>query len=197
VFLQANNSSVGLGSTVTSTSSHSGAPETKMMSPHTSSLLISDLQFLQSTHHPKLQTLFYQILSRLVFKGSNLDFFPSFIQPFTLQLSQLASMQNPRLMPKSAVEQVVLLVHKLHGIISSVLSKVVFQMFYKWFFVDNAFHVLIVRLVESFWDMPRVLNPILSFYAELIHNKSMRIQFDSNSPAGVILFKETCKIVQT
>jgi exportin-7 len=114
-----------------------------------------------------------------------------------LQLSQLASMQNPRLMPKSAVEQVVLLVHKLHGIISSVLSKVVFQMFYKWFFVDNAFHVLIVRLVESFWDMPRVLNPILSFYAELIHNKSMRIQFDSNSPAGVILFKETCKIVQT
>jgi len=57
--------------------------------------------------------------------------------------------------------------------------------------------VLIVRLVESFWDMPRVLNPILSFYAELIHNKSMRIQFDSNSPAGVILFKETCKIVQT
>ena len=86
---------------------------------------------LQSPALPKLQTLFYQILSRLVFKGVNIDLFPQFIAPFTHQLRQLQGVTNLRGMPKSMVTQVVLLVHKLQGIVSSVHSMAVYQMFYQ------------------------------------------------------------------
>ena len=202
VFLSSNNCSVGIGTSVSTTSGNTVVTsESKLMSPKqsngSSALLISDLHFLQSTKHMKLQTLFYQILSRLVFKANNVDMFPSFVSPFTFQLTQLQSMSNMRMMPKSALDQVVLLVHKLHGIVSSVNSMAVFSMFYSWFFQEHTFSTLILRLVETFWDQPHVLHPVLAFYSELIWNKSQRIRFDQNSPNGIILFKETHKIIST
>src|SRR3954470_18725290 len=65
------------------------------------------------------------------------------------------------------------------------------------FFESNKFSSLILRLVETFWDQPSVVHPVLNFYAELVLNKSQRIRFDSNSANGIILFKETFKIVST
>lgn len=197
-FLQ-NNQVTTIGSSVTSTSG--GATVRAEVKPialtASSQLLMSDLAFLHSTSHPTLQTTFYQILSRLVFKGSNIDMFPLFITPFTTQLQQLVAIPNLRAMPRQLIDQVILLVHKLHGVVSAINSMVVFTIFYEWFFETNRFASLILRLCETFWDTTEVLHPILDFYAELIWNKSQRIRFDSNSPNGIILFKETYKIVST
>lgn len=46
-------------------------------------------------------------------------------------------------------------------------------------------------------EVPEVAYPILSFYSEFIWNRSQRIRFDTNSPNGIILFKETFKIIST
>ena len=63
--------------------------------------------------------------------------------------------------------------------------------------MENNFSRLVIRIVETFWTAPWVLHPVLAFYSELIWNKSQRIRFDSNSAGGIILFKETHKIMAT
>lgn len=63
--------------------------------------------------------------------------------------------------------------------------------------MDNDFSRLVIRVVETFWMQPWVLHPLLAFYSELIWNKSQRIRFDSSSAGGIILFKETHKIMAT
>lgn len=168
-----------------------------MSTGNSGAFVMTDMSFLHSTSHPKLQTTFFQIVSRLVFKGANIDYFPQFIQPFTVQLQQLSSIPNLRNAPPNVLAQVGLLIHKLHGVVSSINSMVVYGMFFEWFFETNKFASLVVRMVETFWDRPEILYPILNFYGELIWNKSQRIRFDSNSANGIILFKETYKIVST
>ena len=156
VFLQSNNAVVGLGSSVSSASGANLSSDSKLMGPlanGSSSLLISDLHFLQSTKHPKLQTLFYQILSRLVFKGSNIEYFPAFIAPFTFQLQQLAAVSDLSVIPKHALEQVVLLIHKLTGIVSSVNSTVVYQMFFNCQCKQNTIHGRVQARDLAFADL--------------------------------------------
>jgi len=198
-----NNNEVTLGSVVSTTNNNTqvrnemtGMGQTGAGSAG-ASLRLADLPFLHSTHHPKLQRTFYRILSRLVFRGSNIDHFDKFITPFTLQLTQLSNVPNLRTLPRQMLDQLVLLIHKLRGMVNAINSMAVYNAFFEWFFVTNGFSSLILRIVESFWDDPPVLHPALSFYAELICQRSQRIRFDSNSPNGIILFKETCKIIST
>lgn len=63
--------------------------------------------------------------------------------------------------------------------------------------MENNFSRLVIQVVETFWTAPWVLHPVLAFYSELIWNKSQRIRFDSSSAGGIILFKETHKIMAT
>jgi hypothetical protein len=50
---------------------------------------------------------------------------------------------------------------------------------------------------EAFYSDPAVINPLLKFIAELVYNKSGRITFDISSVNGILLFKETSKLLVT
>lgn len=39
--------------------------------------------------------------------------------------------------------------------------------------------------------------PLLKFMTEFVHNKAQRLQFDCSSPNGILLFRETSKIICT
>ena len=39
--------------------------------------------------------------------------------------------------------------------------------------------------------------PILKLFAELVQNRSQRLQFDVSSPNGILLFREASKIICT
>lgn len=41
----------------------------------------------------------------------------------------------------------------------------------------------------------QVTSPILKLFAELVQNRSQRLQFDSTSPNGVLLFREASKVL--
>ena len=39
--------------------------------------------------------------------------------------------------------------------------------------------------------------PVLKLFAELVQNRSQRLQFDVSSPNGILLFREASKIICT
>ena len=41
----------------------------------------------------------------------------------------------------------------------------------------------------------QVTTPILKLFAELVQNRSQRLQFDVSSPNGILLFREASKII--
>ena len=89
------------------------------------------------------------------------------------------------------LDQVILLIHKVHGVALSIASAIVYRQFFEWLMIDNSFLALITRFVESFWTNPKVIYPVLNFHGEFIANRSSRIRFDTNSDYGVRLFKAT------
>lgn len=97
-----------------------------------SSFSVTDIRFLSSTQHPHLIKQFYSIMSRLIFKSSNIEQFPQFIAPFTNQLQQFGSVNNMRELPPALLDQLILLMHKLHGIVLPIVSMVVYNVFFEW-----------------------------------------------------------------
>lgn len=47
----------------------------------------------------------------------------------------------------------------------------------------------------NFNNMMQVTTPLLKFMAELVLNKSQRLNFDSSSPNGILLFREVSKLI--
>ena len=43
----------------------------------------------------------------------------------------------------------------------------------------------------------QVTTPVLKLFAELVQNRSQRLQFDVSSPNGILLFREASKIICT
>ncbi|KAH0623001.1 hypothetical protein JD844_030886 [Phrynosoma platyrhinos] len=54
-----------------------------------------------------------------------------------------------------------------------------------------------LRAVELWYHDPACTTPVLKLMAELVHNRSQRLQFDVSSPNGILLFRETSKMITT
>ncbi|OXB75098.1 UNVERIFIED_CONTAM: hypothetical protein H355_015459, partial [Colinus virginianus] len=53
------------------------------------------------------------------------------------------------------------------------------------------------RAIELWYHDPACTTPVLKLMAELVHNRSQRLQFDVSSPNGILLFRETSKMMTT
>lgn len=54
---------------------------------------------------------------------------------------------------------------------------------------------MLIRAVELWAHDPQVTTPILKLFAELVQNRSQRLQFDISSPNGILLFREASKVI--
>lgn len=54
---------------------------------------------------------------------------------------------------------------------------------------------IIHRAIDLWFHDPQVTTPVLKIVAELVQNRSQRLQFDVCSPNGVLLFRETSKMI--
>jgi exportin-7 len=52
-----------------------------------------------------------------------------------------------------------------------------------------------LRALQLWYHQPQVTSPLLKLFAELVQNRSQRLQFDSTSPSGVLLFREASKVL--
>ena len=70
---------------------------------------------------------------------------------------------------------------------------------FNWYFflIFQAYTPVLQRAVEIWYQDPQVTTPVLKLFAELVQNRSQRLQFDVSSPNGILLFREASKIICT
>jgi len=67
------------------------------------------------------------------------------------------------------------------------------MLFFDWFY---PFSTVLLKGISANYDN-RVMVSVLRFFSEFVQNKSQRLNFDVSSPGGILLFRETSKIVCT
>ena len=58
-----------------------------------------------------------------------------------------------------------------------------------------AYTPVLLSAIELWYHDPSVTTPVLKLMAELVQNRSQRLQFDVSSPNGILLFRETSKMM--
>lgn len=150
------------------------------------------------------RTTFYQTLLRILFAsaGSNFDSeteFIRFMEPLDRKLKALAALPSKEafLSDVSVKAAVVGVLRDLRGVVSTVLNRKTYVIFFEWIYPTHT--PVLLKICEVFAEagVPDVTNVLLKFYAEFVYNKSQRIVFDSSSPNGILLFRETSNILVT
>lgn len=58
-----------------------------------------------------------------------------------------------------------------------------------------AYTPILHTAIELWYHDPQVTTPVLKLMAELVQNRSQRLQFDVSSPNGILLFRETSRMI--
>merc|ERR1712080_304097 len=85
------------------------------------------------------------------------------------------------------------LARDLRGIAFAFNTKTSYMMLFDWIY--PAYTPVMQRAVEIWFQDPQVTTPILKLFAELVQNRSQRLQFDVSSPNGILLFREASNII--
>ena len=81
----------------------------------------------------------------------------------------------------------------LLGIAFAFNTKISYMMLFDWIY--PTYTPILQRAVEIWYQDPQVTTPVLKLFAELVQNRSQRLQFDVSSPNGILLFREASKII--
>lgn len=150
------------------------------------------------------RTTFYSTLLRILFTSSNAEVdceveFAQFMEPLRVRLVALAGMTSKEafLNDPTVKTAVIGVLRDLRGVISAMTNRKYYQLFFDW--VHPTHTPVLLRICEVFSEVgaTEVTTPLLKFYSELVNNRSQRIIFDSSSPNGILLFRETSKILVT
>uniref|UniRef100_A0A6I8QVN7 Exportin 7 n=1 Tax=Xenopus tropicalis TaxID=8364 RepID=A0A6I8QVN7_XENTR len=145
----------------------------------------------------RCRTTFYTALGRLLMVdlGEDEEQFSQFMMPLTAAFESLAQMFNSNnFNEQEAKRSLVGLVRDLRGIAFAFNAKSSFMMLFDWIY--PAYMPILQRAIELWFHDPACTTPILKLMAELVHNRSQRLQFDVSSPNG-ILFLHPCNRILT
>lgn len=167
---------------------------------------LESVQFILENHTPehfpflnvnfelKCHTMFYLALGRLLLVelGEDEEKFDRFIAPLTKSADRIQSNFVQQAMTEEELKKsVVGLCRDLRGVALSFNGRTCYMMLFDWIYPKYT-GVLLKALDVWYYD-PNVTTPILKLMAELVKNKSQRLQFDVTSPNGVLLFREASK----
>lgn len=150
------------------------------------------------------RTTFYQTILRILFSsgGSSFDSeaeFNRFMEPLRTKLDALAALPSKDAFRNDqTVKKAVLgVLRDIRGVIQTMSNRKTYGLFFEWFYPKYTPVMLKICEVFSEAGVYEVTTILLKFYAEFIYNKSQRIIFDSSSPNGILLFRETSNILVT
>eukprot|EP00127_Corallochytrium_limacisporum_P005963 Clim_evm40s215 gene=Clim_evmTU40s215 len=160
-----------------------------------------EFPFLESLNNTRHRTTFYTALGRLLFveNQDEDDKFERFMDPFKQVVEWLRTQMTPegRVSPQADVSRVqstiVGLCRDFRGIVAACTKKASYMSFFDWFYPNHMEPM--TKCFGDFAGTPTVADPFLKFTAELVHNRSQRLEFDISSPNGILLFRETSKII--
>jgi len=150
----------------------------------------------------RCRSMFYTSLGRLLMVdlGEDEEKFDAFMMPLTQSFESLGQVllnnNTSQLANSEEVRKTVIgLARDLRGIGFAFNTKISYMMFFDWIY--PAYTPILHRAVEIWYNDPQVTTPILKLFAELVQNRSQRLQFDVSSPNGILLFREASKIICT
>ncbi|ODN00853.1 Exportin-7 [Orchesella cincta] len=153
----------------------------------------------QNVNDLRFRTTFYTALGRLLMVdlGEDEDKFHAFMVPLTAQIESvgqmLANAEAAMFRNEEAKWRIVGLARDLRGIIFAFNTRISYMMFFEWIY--PAYTPILQRAVELWFHDPIVTTPVLKLFAELVQNRSQRLQFDVCSPNGILLFREASKMI--
>merc|ERR1712088_1085786 len=112
--------------------------------------------------------------------GEDEEKFDAFMMPLTQSFESLGQVllnQSGGCNSEEVRKTVIGLSRDLRGIAFAFNTKISYMMFFDWIYP--------------------AYTPILHRFAELVQNRSQRLQFDVSSPNGILLFREASKIICT
>ncbi|XP_017472351.1 PREDICTED: exportin-7-like [Rhagoletis zephyria] len=173
---------------------------------------LDEIQFILNSHTPqnfpflsntfdinymKCRTIFYTSLGRLfmIDSGEDEDKFEKFMQPLTTSMDTLKSMlSNKSLFGQEETKRALIgIARDLRGLVFSFVSKSNIMIFFNWIY--PAYTPVFHAAIDMWCHDPQVTTPILKLYAELVNNRSQRLQFEISSPNGILLFRDASKLL--
>ena len=140
-------------------------------------------------------SLYYSILFSIIF-AEKLAIDWSYLNSLFAQVAQKGVHQKS---PEQG-KLVATLARNLKGVSLAATSSESFNILFKYL-VENPKNASACKIslfsaaADVWWDEPQVVVPVLKFIADFALNKSQRIVFDSNSPNGLLLFREAVKVL--
>jgi len=142
----------------------------------------------------RCRSMFYTSLGRLLMVelGEDEEKFEAFMIPLTTAFESLGQVFNSGNYSTEEVRKTVIgLARDLRGIAFAFNTKTSYMMLFDWIY--PAYTCILQRAVEIWYQDPQVTTPILKLFAELVQNRSQRLEFDVSSPNGILLFREAAK----
>ena len=81
----------------------------------------------------------------------------------------------------------------IRGLAFAFNSRAAYMQLFDWLY--PRYMELFTKAVELWYDEPFVTTPILKLMAELVQNRSQRLTFEISSPNGILLFRESSRLV--
>lgn len=147
----------------------------------------------------RCRSTFYTSLGRLLMidLGEDEEKFEVFMRPLTVASDALGAMllsPDPSIYnTEEAKKALIGIARDLRGLVYAFNTKTNYMMFFNWIY--PAYTPIFHRAIDLWYHDPQVTTPVLKLMAELVQNRSQRLQFDVSSPNGVLLFRETSKMI--
>ncbi|XP_047411294.1 ran-binding protein 17 isoform X3 [Sciurus carolinensis] len=145
----------------------------------------------------RCRTTFYTALTRLLMVdlGEDEDEFENFMLPLTVSFETVLQIFNNNFKQEDVKRMLIGLARDLRGIAFALNTKTSYTMLFDWMY--PAYLPVLQRAVEQWYAEPACTTPILKLMAELMQNRSQRLNFDVSSPNGILLFREASKMICT
>ncbi|KAG2176377.1 hypothetical protein INT43_005611 [Umbelopsis isabellina] len=142
------------------------------------------------------RALYYTALSKILFsEDCSTKTFLDFMKPFEVQFQNLLSLNSVEDYRQESVKTSLLGLFKdLQGFLIPIQSRVNFTMFFEWFYPD---YVQVVHKALQSWGNDTLATSLLKFYSEFVYNRSQRLTFEVASANGILLFRETSRVLIT
>ncbi|XP_033617364.1 ran-binding protein 17, partial [Fukomys damarensis] len=145
----------------------------------------------------RCRTTFYTALTRLLMVdlGEDEDEFENFMLPLTVSFETVLQIFNNNFKQEDVKRMLIGLARDLRGIAFALNTKTSYTMLFDWMY--PTYLPVLQRAIEQWYGEPECTTPILKLMAELMQNRSQRLNFDVSSPNGILLFREASKMICT
>ncbi|XP_075095924.1 uncharacterized protein LOC107774714 isoform X3 [Nicotiana tabacum] len=164
----------------------------------TTQLIISnrnreEFPFLGDYRCSRSRTTFYYIIGLLIFMEDSFLKFKASMDPLLQVLLSLELILDALFRTDDVKQALIGLMRDLRGIAMATSSRRTYGFLFDWLYPAHI--PLLVKAITIWADTPEVTTPLLKFIAEFVLNKSQRLNFETSSPNGILLFREVSKLI--